>query len=1362
MFLFRKSPKKQAQAFNSQSSLTSADSSMTSSRRSSIPSDKVESIESDSPKASHVNWDTEDKFFDARSDNGSQNGVQQEQYEVQVEDETDNLSFENQPPFLYYESIAQAISYVATTARISLRAAGMVADTALETAKFGTSLSLGIGRTLLVNALYTARNLHLGPSPNILTPRSITASSNMAENRTEENQVMLPEHISLFHQALDRYTSMSIGVVNSTFSLAELFTLATFHLTTKTVKFSIRAAEETVRVFDGLFGSTETSRALAAMVAMVRQELIDLNNGQGVLPGRGLLGTTFATIATLGGLTKALTAYACLQHMTAKRTHELRRLTTLYEGIVSINSSTATTSWRNSMLAGMDSVENDDDDLDVPIKWAGGSAQNSELQHMTIESSNNTESPTATLLPTSSKSTPTSASSTMSFRRTATISSQAETSSLDSRSFIEEASDLRKNIETLDDAASFIEEATSMQDDVSLYSQQARRSSSGTVLTDYSPFIESDSILNSEFIEDEDGLYMANSNNPTTMDEEINVKFLARMSKDFADDFAVIAREAVYAAVSEMDASQVRRTQSVKSSTSSLSSLAIKSGQQLTTIKHTSIPESRESFTDESEKYGSVESDFEQKSESSSRKSSIAQFGEKIKGMVSGIASKGRSASQSSIKSTDGSPKSKTRSREPSYIENIPDRSVVSQDLTIVKQSSREFSISSSKPIIALSQEVNVSSRKSMLMMLDEKNSSKIQSLYQESISSTASSVSKYKIPHLNIADTLQSEDSSSIKIESPTIHSVFKPSHSRNKSYTFVENIASGEFEANLNPGSRSNSAKSLTKLTGSRTTTQTTHHHAHLGRNSHSATTRTKIETLTTAGATSVAATEPAPSPSTGIHKTKLIYQHFPNTSLLNNFERYVKFASGSYGRHFMKVFGIGRVREISSNDPNHHANHYAFSIHTGIPLNCIASSSYTIGAEVGYTAGRSNESLHKDMTEENDDPNLSSSPTDSAERGIPFGSPKLKPLIHYVVLDHERQVVVLTLRGTLGLSDLLHDALFKYVDFEIPGIKKQKNSQKYAHGGMARLAKKIAEKNERNSIFASVRRNLEDHPTYGLVLCGHSLGGGVAALVSILWSCPTSSYPPMETSRIASHVINTQCGLPPGRPIHCYSFGSPSCVSDELANGYCKGLVSSIINGDDLFPSLSLGLVRDLKSVSAKLLDPENKGLSEKIIGRALGIYQNWNLQSTTNSTALVTTNEDEYFWSVVTDLRKNMVADKLYPPGVVYWIQSSVTSINTGANSSSKSTEQPSSISSWLFGSGSPPTQSSSSSTVGETAKSDAKCVTSRVQLYRCEDVRDLFGELRFSQSMLSDHTPKAYEDSIEALYKAVGKKNISNL
>ena len=136
------------------------------------------------------------------------------------------------------------------------------------------------------------------------------------------------------------------------------------------------------------------------------------------------------------------------------------------------------------------------------------------------------------------------------------------------------------------------------------------------------------------------------------------------------------------------------------------------------------------------------------------------------------------------------------------------------------------------------------------------------------------------------------------------------------------------------------------------------------------------------------------------------------------------------------------------------------------------------------------------------------------------------------------------------------------------------------------------------------------LERYSDYGLVTTGHSLGGGVAALLAIACSTPISVFRNEQDTVGASQdgangpsvtapfVTSRDSGLPPGRPISCYAFGPPAVTSADLSR-WCKGLIVSVIHGTDVVPTLSLGVLRDLKNVALTLYE---EGLvAEEIVGR-----------------------------------------------------------------------------------------------------------------------------------------------------------------
>lgn len=86
----------------------------------------------------------------------------------------------------------------------------------------------------------------------------------------------------------------------------------------------------------------------------------------------------------------------------------------------------------------------------------------------------------------------------------------------------------------------------------------------------------------------------------------------------------------------------------------------------------------------------------------------------------------------------------------------------------------------------------------------------------------------------------------------------------------------------------------------------------------------------------------------------------------------------------------------------------------------------------------------------------------------------------------------------------------------------------------------------------------------------------------------------------------VTSLSSGLPPGRPIHCYAYGPPCVASPDLVR-YCRGLVTSTIHNNDVVPTLSLGTLRDLKTMAMNLHEDRSNGTTQEIIGRVFGLYQ-----------------------------------------------------------------------------------------------------------------------------------------------------------
>ena len=109
-----------------------------------------------------------------------------------------------------------------------------------------------------------------------------------------------------------------------------------------------------------------------------------------------------------------------------------------------------------------------------------------------------------------------------------------------------------------------------------------------------------------------------------------------------------------------------------------------------------------------------------------------------------------------------------------------------------------------------------------------------------------------------------------------------------------------------------------------------------------------------------------------------------------------------------------------------------------------------------------------------------------------------------------------MVLVARGTGKLHDVLTDLACAAVPHRDGG---------YAHGGMLEAAKRL-----REDVIAPVRDALVNRPGFSLVLCGHSLGGGVATLLADLLG------PEIE---VAGRQV----------PVRCFSYAPPAVLSIEL---------------------------------------------------------------------------------------------------------------------------------------------------------------------------------------------------------------------
>lgn len=448
------------------------------------------------------------------------------------------------------------------------------------------------------------------------------------------------------------------------------------------------------------------------------------------------------------------------------------------------------------------------------------------------------------------------------------------------------------------------------------------------------------------------------------------------------------------------------------------------------------------------------------------------------------------------------------------------------------------------------------------------------------------------------------------------------------------------------------------------------------------------------------------------------------FPDRHLVKTVRRFARFASASYGSNFLRVMGITSAEEQLSKATdlttlNVHHEHSSFSSHTGLPPDTILLSSFY-------------------------DPKGVTGNTDWSPSAI-------SPLIHFISIDDDSKAVVLTCRGTLGFEDVLTDMTCDYDDLFWQG-------QRYkVHKGIHASARRLLG-GSGSRIMATIRATLEQYPDYGLILCGHSLGGAVAAILAILIAEPsfedskgsfvTGNKPKLLTNEHTNGPFTSYIppiNLPAGRPIHVYAYGTPACMS-ELLRVATRGLITTIVNHADIVPCLSLGILQDFRTVALHLKTDTTDALGAlktrvwhrlvNAIKRAF--YNNSKGPTPPENMAGDGLGEDTWAWAALKTLRAAMVNDKLVPPGEVFVVETSRVFDRLDPDVAREA----------VFG-----PEDSKDDRTEKLYRALGRPAT-RVQFKLVRDVERRFGELRFGRDMFGDHSPGRYEAALAALESGI--------
>lgn len=174
------------------------------------------------------------------------------------------------------------------------------------------------------------------------------------------------------------------------------------------------------------------------------------------------------------------------------------------------------------------------------------------------------------------------------------------------------------------------------------------------------------------------------------------------------------------------------------------------------------------------------------------------------------------------------------------------------------------------------------------------------------------------------------------------------------------------------------------------------------------------------------------------------------------------------------------------------------------------------------------------------------------------------------HYIAMDPTSKTVVISVKGTSNLEDFLTDACGNAVTLQLEGAFGRRDgeiNELRCHEGVLLAAKRLAQD------LDGLIEEFVLPAGYSIILTGHSLGAGVAALVGILLR---SRLPALARDNDRLRVI---------------AFAAPP-VLDLKASRACASFITTVVNNSDVVPRASLSnlviLMEFLKIINQKLTE------------------------------------------------------------------------------------------------------------------------------------------------------------------------------
>ncbi|TPX31248.1 hypothetical protein SmJEL517_g05384 [Synchytrium microbalum] len=157
--------------------------------------------------------------------------------------------------------------------------------------------------------------------------------------------------------------------------------------------------------------------------------------------------------------------------------------------------------------------------------------------------------------------------------------------------------------------------------------------------------------------------------------------------------------------------------------------------------------------------------------------------------------------------------------------------------------------------------------------------------------------------------------------------------------------------------------------------------------------------------------------------------------------------------------------------------------------------------------------------------------------------------------VAVDRERRTLVIAIRGSMSISDIITDLVVESVP--LPGME----DNTFTHGGMLSSAKRILNELQEQGVLGTMKR---DYGDYDLVVVGHSLGGGTASVLT--------------------HLLRSTTEFTEAK---CFVYSPPAVIASATTAAHFEGFCTTVVLGADVVSRLNRKSIHSLQQNLTRLV-------------------------------------------------------------------------------------------------------------------------------------------------------------------------------